>query len=209
MMTQAALLGPKAKAKAKPKAHNTRTILKGNSQWYTPGYLIDIARSIMGGIDLDPASCDVANQTVKAARFYHDDKAGGGLVKSWHGRVWLNPPYADGIMGAFIDKAIEEHRAGRMTEALILTNASTEVAWFRAAANYAGGFCLLKRRVRFIYGGPEEDKPKDKGAAQGQAMFYFGPQWDRFSEALGPHGLICRLVNQAGGYAPARLPGVL
>jgi ParB family transcriptional regulator, chromosome partitioning protein len=46
----------------------------------------------MGAFDLDPASCEEANQTVKATKFY--GAADNGLEHEWYGKIWLNPPYS-------------------------------------------------------------------------------------------------------------------
>lgn len=59
-------------------------------EWYTPKPIVDRARLLMGEIDLDPASCLVANETVRARQIY--DVANDGLTKPWRGRVFLNPP---------------------------------------------------------------------------------------------------------------------
>ena len=41
----------------------------------------------MGGIDLDPASSDVANRVVKATQFY--SRQDDGFSHEWSGRGWM------------------------------------------------------------------------------------------------------------------------
>jgi hypothetical protein len=57
----------------------------GAYEWYSPREVVDAALDVLGRIDLDPASCDVANTTVQAAQFYTTDT--NGLAQPWRGRV--------------------------------------------------------------------------------------------------------------------------
>lgn len=72
---------------------------------HTPADIIERARATLEGIDLDPASSAIANQIVKADRYYYDPysydikaNVGGspdGLNQSWQCRtLWLNPPFS-------------------------------------------------------------------------------------------------------------------
>lgn len=61
-----------------------------SNEHFTPPDIIAAARTVMGDIDLDPASSAVANTVVRAARYYTADE--GGHLQKWQGRVFLNPP---------------------------------------------------------------------------------------------------------------------
>ena len=64
--------------------------LSKTNEHYTPAHVVDLARDVLGTIDLDPASCEQANQTIRAAHYI--DEQGNGLIQEWRGRVFLNPP---------------------------------------------------------------------------------------------------------------------
>ena len=58
---------------------------------YSPVEVVDAARELMGGIDLDPASSELANSYIRARRFFTEED--NGLRKLWKGgRIFLNPP---------------------------------------------------------------------------------------------------------------------
>lgn len=61
-----------------------------SAERYTPTEFADAARKTLGRIDLDPASCEPANDIVQAARYYTREE--DGLSRIWGGRVFLNAP---------------------------------------------------------------------------------------------------------------------
>lgn len=78
---------------------------------HTPIDILDMAREVMGSIDVDPASSAAANERVRAKTFYTEssyDVVGrmehdgmpirqyadwGGISQAWEGNVWMNPPF--------------------------------------------------------------------------------------------------------------------
>jgi ParB family chromosome partitioning protein len=67
--------------------------LSKTADYYTPSTIVEAARKALGAIDLDPASCALANAIVKAAAFYGlGGLAEDGLAEPWRGRVFCNPP---------------------------------------------------------------------------------------------------------------------
>jgi hypothetical protein len=65
-------------------------LLCNSAEHYTPEKFVEAGRYTLGRIDLDPGSCPVANQTVKAERIY--TKEDDGLEQIWGGCVFCNPP---------------------------------------------------------------------------------------------------------------------
>lgn len=154
----------------------------GNNEWYTPSHILEAARNVMGAIDIDPASSEIANNTVKAATFFTSED--DGLARPWHGRMWMNPPYAQPLIVKFIERAIEQYCANNVPEAIILVNNGTDTAWGQTLLNSAAAICFPKSRIRFI-----DSAGKPSGAPlQGQMIVYLGKHRDKFFQAFAPFG---------------------
>jgi hypothetical protein len=138
----------------------------------------------MGGIDLDPASCEVANETVGAKEFFTEET--NGLDKPWHGRVFLNPPYCLELISKFTDKLVEEVEAGNVTQAIMLTNNSTDTQWFHCVLEVTSAICLVKGRIKYW----SNRGTPTKHPLQGQVFFYVGPERARFKEAFSQFGKV-------------------
>lgn len=156
----------------------------GENEWYTPAWLADMAREAMGSIDLDPASNEEANRTIRAATFL--TKQDDGLSCEWKGNVWLNPPYERKLVECFIDKLASSYSAGLVAQAILLTHNNTDTEWFRRnVAGLAAAVCFTKR-IKF-YRGEDVASP-----VNGQMLSYFGPEPDRFSGVFSEAGRVWR-----------------
>jgi ParB family transcriptional regulator, chromosome partitioning protein len=140
--------------------HRT-SVLTGEPGWRTPAEYVELARQVLGDIDLDPASSALAQETVKAALYYSE--AEDGLADRWSGRVWLNPPYCQPAIGQFVDKRVTELAIGNVESAILLVNNNTDTAWFQKAAASSSSICFPRRRIRFKGG-------VDRSPVQGQSF---------------------------------------
>lgn len=67
-----------------------------SDNWWTPDWLVNLSKEVLGEIDLDPASSYESNLKIGAARFI--DEKSNGLITPWNDNenepisVFLNPP---------------------------------------------------------------------------------------------------------------------
>jgi ParB family chromosome partitioning protein len=140
----------------------------GNDEWCTPKKYIDLARAVLGEIDLDPATNLYAQEYIQAKQFYTKDN--DGLAHRWRGRIWLNPPYSKPLLAKFVSNLCNEYGNGGV-EAILLTHANSDTEWFHCAAAHAAAICFTRGRIAFERPDTDQDSP-----TQGQTFFYFGPR---------------------------------
>jgi hypothetical protein len=105
---------------AAPKGNGIAQHSSASNEHYTPRIIVEVAREAMGSIELDPASCELANrENVRAARFF--TKEDDGLSRPWDAKtIFVNPP------------------GGRLTIAGKRTNRSQAQAfWHKAVEEWA------------------------------------------------------------------------
>jgi len=167
---------------AKPKpAHVAQN--SGNNEWYTPPTFIEAAKEVMGDIDTDPASSEIANVTVQAKQIYTKDD--DGLDKEWGKIVWINPPYSQPEIGQFCDALLSRLDSGEVKEACALVNNATETVFGQKLLSVCNAACFPSGRIKFL-----DTQGDAKGAPlQGQMVLYFGPQSVRFIENFSTFGV--------------------
>lgn len=153
-----------------------------DDEWYTPSRFIESARLVMGSIDLDPASNDFANNTVKASLYF--DENADGLAQTWFGNIWLNPPYSSVLIQRFAEKLT----TSKFKQAIVLVNNATETGWFRKLADNASAVVFTTGRIKYLKRDGERGTP-----LQGQAFLYFGDNAGSFLEEFLQYGWGCRL----------------
>ena len=167
--------------KKKSKAGHTEG---ASVEWYTPPEWIDLARAVMGGIDLDPASNPIAQAWIKADRFYAKDD--DGLAQPWAGRVWCNPPYGK-FSRPFMERGLQFYKTGDVPQCIFLVN-RTGAAWYVDLADQFDALCQVRKRISFL--NPE-------GKVEGSPRYhndilYLGPNVEKFVAVFSPVGRLSR-----------------
>ena len=161
----------------------------GNNEWYTPSEYIELARTVMGSIDTDPASSAKANETVKASAFFSAEQ--DGLALEWSGNVWLNPPYGKSLIEKFCNAVSDKFESGEIEQACVLVNNATETSWFQRLASCASAICFPKGRIQFFV---EDGESKKGSPLQGQSIVYMGKNINAFKNSFRERGFV--VVNE-------------
>lgn len=157
-----------------------------SNEWYSPSIYVEAARRVMRGIELDPASCKFANETVQAERYYTIEQ--DGLLQSWDCRsMWINPPYGfykgKSSQGRWVGRLIYEFKAGHVKEAVLLVNAVTDRRWFHLLLEFP--ICLTLGRVNFY-----TEEGNKSGPTHGSAFVYLGNRESEFIEIFSEFGAV-------------------
>ena len=113
--------------------------------WLTPPDILEK----LGRFDLDPCACSDPRPWETAS--VHYTREDNGLMKPWHGRVWMNPPYGRAI-GKWIKKAYEaSHLNWQHTGATVvcLIPARTDTRWWHDYC-VKGEITFIKGRLKFV-----------------------------------------------------------
>lgn len=156
----------------------------GDNEWYTPALYVDMARTAMGGIDTDPATSEIANRTIQAETIFTTKE--DGRTQVWSGRVWLNPPYSQPLMGDFSEAVSAKYESGEIEQACILVNNATETKWFQRMLLASSAVCFLRSRIKFL---DQEGNPANS-PLQGQAVVYMGKNVSEFHKAFNTEGVV-------------------
>lgn len=181
------------------------------NEWYTPQGVAMAASLVMDGIELDPASSEKANESIKAERFY--TRADDGLKKSWKARsVWLNPPYGkyrgESNQGRWSHRLVYEYQQGSFQYATLLVGAYWGYVWFTQliklssiaygrcgeeilSPDWAEPFpmppmCLTFDLLRFKQSGNSETGK----AKTGSAIFFYGQNLTGFRREFSRFGFV-------------------
>ncbi len=165
------------------------------NEWYTRPQYIEAAREVMGGIGLDPASCEIANHIIKAERYFTEKQ--NGLLQEWKARtLWCNPPYArtatyqSGIRH-WVEKAIQSYQSGAIEQAILLLTTEINARWFQPLWEYP--ICFANHRVKFI--APKKDPRGVYNHMFGTCFVYLGPHEERFTEVFCRFGRIVKAID--------------
>ncbi|GAA03207.1 hypothetical protein [Photobacterium leiognathi] len=182
----------------------------GEFEYYTPIEYVEPARKLMGGIDLDPASCDIANKVVRATTIY--TKEDNGLSKPLYGRVFMNHPFHRGEKacpsersrckkktcikrGHHIDKDIpsnfdwithlvDAYEQGLVKEAVCVTFANMSEIWMKKLLRYPQLFPDGRIHYRLPTGDIADS------ATKGSVVTYLGTDIQKFKRCFGHLGEI-------------------
>lgn len=184
---------------------NQAQLINQNSsdvEYFSPLPIVNLARTVMGSIDLDPASSAIANVGVGAKRFYSIDN--DGMFEPWFGNVWMNWPFGrreppcqkecdknhvhhDYMLygnAVWSKKLMDEWLAGNIDQACVITYACTSEAWFKPLMDFPQ--CFLSPRTNYYL----PDGTIKKGVTKGSVVTYFGNKVNRFTQKFSQLGTV-------------------
>jgi hypothetical protein len=159
--------------------HSSRT-----DRWYTPLYIIEMVKEVLGEIDLDPASEEKANEVIGAREFYTRN----ALNETWvANKVFLNPPGTkignQSQSALFWEKLVYHFDRGHIGEAVFMAFSAELLA---VSQKYGPKslldftICIPKNRIRFV----DPLSPGKLAPSHSNVIVYLGDNIDKFKQVF-------------------------
>ena len=164
-----------------------------NGEWYTPRWFIDKVVDVLGSIDLDPYSCDVAQRTVQATHFF--TKEHDALLHDWPivETLFANPPYGRKFLDPMVRRLVKEYDAGTWSRGIILVNNATDTRWFRELEGISIAICTVHQRIRF--NDAKGSLAVHNFNTRGQIVLYVGDDELRFRDVFANIGHVYQRIT--------------
>jgi phage N-6-adenine-methyltransferase len=123
------------------------------NEWRTPPHIFQLAARYWGACDLD-AAATAANTLCPRWLGPGSDLGDDALQANWGDlakHAWCNPPYAPGLLGAFVAHARAQVYRTDLVSATLLLPATTDVRWFH---DYIWGINTPKHGVEVVFLAP-------------------------------------------------------
>ena len=187
----------------------------GDTERYTCPKIIARVHRFFGQIELDPASTELANETVKANRII--TKEMDGLSMPWHAdTLWLNHPFHKGERACkpnckkktcndpttvryrghcitedipsnleWITKLVSEFNAGHVKQTLNISFVNSSETWCQLLLR-EGIQCFISKRVDYR----SPTGANSGGVPKGSMITYLGPRKKEFKKLFGEIGVV-------------------
>ena len=209
------VFGPINKIENSLSSHQLANQSSGDVEYYTQKYIIELARNVLGEIELGPASNFIANRTVKAQRIF--TRKENGLLQTWRGKVWMNHPFHKGEKACKKNckkkNCIPSTNPKKPTRGHCITeDIPSNLQWIdKLVSEYRAGnveeaICitfssmsetwmkpLLEFPQCFPYGRIHYRKPDgtiERNVTKGSLITYLGPHPDRFAQVFSAIGKV-------------------
>lgn len=168
------------------------------NEHYTPVEITQLYSQLIGKqIDLDPFSCEKANQIVNARNYYSKENDQNGFLLPWYGSTFANPPgsFVDlstylpakrgaSSMAAAFDKAESEYLAGNVEQILFVAFSLELLTKRPSIANYPRCFVNTTGHENYphlVTGGGrlkylDANLELQKSPTHGSFLIYFPPK---------------------------------
>ncbi len=134
-----------------------------SNEWYSPPDIVESARAVLGIIDLDPATSDLANKTIRAERIITEDSLSSNWADERPVSIYLNAP--GGKVGnqsqavLFWQKLQDLRVAGDLKHAIVICFSMEIFQTSQQCAHSVVDFPLCIPGKRLKYSAPE-GKPR-------------------------------------------------